>query len=130
MSPTTKALLVLFLVQILFFEFMLFVCKAKSVRFKIGLGIFSLAICSIPVFIAIYYFLGPVVGRSKATFIYELLAIISPFVIMHTLMPGFIFNQRSKKAKRLLGYAVAAFLTVGFIPHLLFVACNIGGNWT
>ncbi|MBL1418985.1 MAG: hypothetical protein COC24_000590 [Alphaproteobacteria bacterium] len=97
MSPTTKALLVLFLVQILFFEFMLFACNKKSTGFKIGFGIFGLAICSIPIFITFYYFFGPVVGRSKATFIYELLAIISPFVIIYTLIPGLIFDQQCER---------------------------------
>lgn len=116
-------LIALFLVQVFIFEITYYFCKQKSALFKLGFSILITIVLVVP-----YYYFSSDIDRNKPTFIYELLALFIPLVVIHTIISGFIFNQNRKTAKRVLAYLVAVFLTFAYILYVFLVACVIGGS--
>lgn len=117
------AFIALVLFQIFIFEFMLFFCKGKPTLFRVALGTLCIAVLTV-----LYYYLVPDTGRNKSTLVYEELALISPFVIIHTIISGSIFNQTRNSDKRTFAYISSVFVAAAYIPYAFFVACAISGS--
>lgn len=106
----------LILFQIFIFEFMLFFSKGKPALFRVALGVLCITVLTL-----LYYYLVPDTGRNKSTLVYEELALISPLVIIHTIISGCVFNQTRNSDKRTFAYISSVFVAAAYIPYAFFL---------